>query len=404
MFLEFLVLTMKGLRYRPMRSYLTVLGIVIGIMLVVAILSLSSGIKGVVASTLQMFGSDLLIVQPGKSTNPLESLASLVGGQKFRDEDVMALARIDGVRFVAPMDIATMNMDFRGEKQSTMIHGAPWNEYKIIYEESQGLRLQDGNWPASDDVAEVVIGHRVAEELFKNKLRVGDEIILKSKKMKIAGVLASIGEQMADNVIFISLTNLRNLTGASRGVASAALKVRPGVDIDLVAKQIEYQLSQQKAVENFSVLTPEKIGNIVGNVLSIIELVLVVIAFISLVVGAVGIMNTMYTSVLERTKQIGIMKAVGASSDDVLTLFLIESGVLGAVGGVMGIIFGIVMAWGVGFAAAAFGVSGLFSFASLDLFQFFVILVITFITGVLSGILPARQAARMEPAEALRYE
>jgi len=129
-----------------------------------------------------------------------------------------------------------------------------------------------------------------------------------------------------------------------------------------------------------------------------------IIALVSLAVGAVGIMNTMYTSVLERTRQIGIMKAIGASSDAILSFFLLESGLIGAVGGLFGIILGIASAYALGVVAGGFGVRGLFSFGSLDFFGFFVILVITFITGILSGILPARQAALLEPAEALRFE
>lgn len=404
MFKDFIILTFKGIRYRPIRGWLTILGIIIGITLVVIILSLSSGIKNSITRTLQMFGSDLIIIRPGKVTNPIESIAALLGGRRFRDQDIADLAKIKGVRFVALMDIATLNVEFKGEKKNTMIHGAPWNEYKIIYEESQGLRLQSGRWPENDQVNEVVIGYRVAEDLFKEKAAVGNQLILKSKKMKIAGILSPVGEQMADNVIYLSLEVFRQLTGLRSGVISAAVKVESGADLDLITKQVEYQLSRQKVVEDFSVLTPEKIGNIIGDVLSIVETVLFSIALISLIVGAVGIMNTMYTAVLERTKQIGVMKAIGASNDSILSLFLIESGMIGIIGGVLGIIFGVTAAYVVGIAAAKFGVRGLFSFAALDFFGFFAILIITFITGVIAGALPARQAARMEPAEALRYE
>src|SRR3989338_7889298 len=130
---ELFILIFKNPRHRPIRGWLTILGVVIGIMLVVIILSLSDGIKGAVARTLQMFGSDLIIIRPGKSTNPIDSIASFVGGARFRDEDIAALGRIPGVRFVAPMDIATMRAEFRGDKKSAMIHGAPWREYRIIY-------------------------------------------------------------------------------------------------------------------------------------------------------------------------------------------------------------------------------------------------------------------------------
>lgn len=380
------------------------LGVVIGIMLVVFILALSAGIKGVVAQTLQMFGADLIVVRPGEATNPIESVAALVGGQRFRDKDILDLENIEGIRFVAPMDITTLNVEYAGEKKNTMLHGAPWKEYKIIYEESQGLKLAQGRWPENDQVNEVVLGYKVASDLFKEKVRVGDELVLKSKKMKVVGILTPIGEQMADNVIYLSLDIFRQLTGVRSGIVSAAIKVEPGANLDLITKQIEFQLKQQKTVEEFSVLTPEKIGNIIGSVLSVIETVLVIIALISLLVGGVGIMNTMYTSVLERTKQIGIMKAIGASQAVITALFLLESGFIGFVGGILGTVLGIVFAYTIGMIAGNFGVQGLFSFASLDYLGFLSLLVFTFIVGVLAGVLPARQAARMEPAEALRYE
>jgi putative ABC transport system permease protein len=115
-------------------------------------------------------------------------------------------------------------------------------------------------------------------------------------------------------------------------------------------------------------------------------------------------MDTMYTSVLERTKQIGIMKAIGASRDAIMSLFLIESGVIGLVGGALGIVSGLVVSYLIGLVAAGYGAPGLFSWAAIDYFELVVILIITFITGVLSGLFPARAASRLEPAEALRYE
>jgi len=398
---NFLILTLKGIRYRPIRSWLTILGIVIGIMLVVIILALGSGIQNAVSKTLQMFGSDLIMIFPGKETNPL---LGFLGGQKFKEKDLMNLEKIKGVKFVVPMEIATLNVEYKGEKKSIMIHAAPWAGMEETYKESQGVKLEKGRWPANDQVKEVILGYLTAKSLFKNPVRLGDEITIKSKRMKIVGYVSEIGNQMDDNTIYISLEIFRDLTGLRSGAGSALVKVMPGANIDLVAKQIKFQLSKQEVVRDFAVLTPEKSERLIGSVLAIIELVLIVIALISLLVGAVGIMNTMYTSVLERTKQIGIMKAIGASKDAILSLFLIESGMIGLVGGILGIVLGIISAYFIGLAASNFGVRGLFSFASLDFLGFLVILIITFITGIISGILPARQAAHMEPAQALRYE
>ena len=401
MFKNFISLILKSIRHRPVRSWLTILGIVIGIMLVVIIFALGGGIQNAIARLLQQFGSDLIIIFPGKETNPFLGLA---GGQKFKEEDLLDLKKIDGVRLVVPMSIAVLNVELKGEKKSVMFHAQPWREYKVVAEESKALKLIDGKWPENESAQKLILGHRAAFKLFRTAPRVSDELIVKGRRFKVAGIFSEVGMQDEDNQMWMSIKDFQALT-SQRGTAStAAIKVEPEANADLVAKQIKFQLSKQEIVRDFSVLTPEKANRLVGSILSVIELSLLLIAMISLVVGAVGIMNTMYTSVLERTKQIGVMKAIGASDDAILSIFLIESGVIGLVGGVLGIIFGIIMAWIAGVAAANFGVKGLFAFASLDFFGLLSILIITFITGIVAGILPARQAAKMEPAEALRYE
>ncbi len=380
---------------------MTILGIVIGIMLVVIILSLSGGIKNAVGKQLQMFGSNLIVIFPGKETNPL---IGFLGDQSFRERDLMELEKIKGVKTIVPMEVRVMNIEYKGEKKSILVHAAPWRGMIEVFEQAQGLRLQEGRWPINDQANEVVLGYLTINKLFKNKVRLGDEIIVKSKRMKVVGYVSEIGNQMDDNTIYISMDIFRNMTGIRGRERSAFAIIKPGANINLVAKQIKFSLSKQEVVRDFSVITPEKAGRLVGNVLSIIEFILMIIAGISLLVGAVGIMNTMYTSVLERTRQIGVMKAIGASSDSILSLFLIESGMIGLVGGILGIVFGVTASYIISFIAVKFGIGNLFSFASLDLLGLFVILIITFITGIVSGVLPARAAAKMEPAEALRYE
>ena len=343
---------MKGIRYRPIRGWLTILGVVIGIMLVVIILSLGSGIQNAVSQQLQRFGTDLIIIYPGKDTTPI---AGLIGGQKFREKDITDLKQIAGVRLVVPLEHAAMNVEHKGKKETTMISAAPWSGLSVTLEESQGVRLAKGTWPRDEEANEIVLGHLVANELFKNPVQIGDEIIVKSKRMTVVGVITTIGNRIDDNTIYVSLETFRILTGTRAGVSSALVKVEAGADIDLVARQIRFQLSKQEVIRDFSILTPAKAVNVIGGVLNIVELVLVIIALISLIVGAVGIMNTMYTSVLERTKQIGVMKAIGASNDAILSLFLIESGMIGIVGGILGIIFGVASAYFIGLIAESQG-------------------------------------------------
>lgn len=376
------------------------IGIIIGIMLVVLIFSLSQGIQNVLVERLQMFGSDLILVFPGKETNPT---AGLIGGQKFRAKDIEELEKIDGVKFIVPVDVATLTVEYKGEKKSVMIHGAPWSGMVQVMESSQGVKMEAGGWPTDDSSREVVLAYLTANSMFKNRIRAGDEIVIKSKRLIVRGILSRIGSQADDNSIFMSLENLRMVTGYS-GVMSVMVKTLPEANVDLIYRQIRTQLSRQEAVRDFSVITPEKAGALVQDILRIVELGLLFIALVSLLVGAIGVMNTMYTSVLERVRQIGVMKAIGATDDDILSVFLIESGIIGLLGGLLGIFFGLLFSFLVGFVAGELGIAGLFSWKSVDFFGLLAILSFTFVIGILAGVFPARQAARLEPADALRYE
>ncbi len=398
---DYFILTFKALRHRPIRSWLTVTGVVIGVMLVVVILSLGSGIKNVVNNMLAQFGSNYIMVFPGKETNPF---AGLIGAQKFRESDLLELEKIAGVDFVLPMDVAMVNMEYRGEKSTVRIQKGVWSGVAGVFESSRGIKLEGGVWPKDGDNGVAVIGYLVANQMFKNKINIGEDIIIKAKRMRVAGIISKIGAQDDDNSIYVSPADFGMITGLKPAAMMAFVKVNPEADVNLVALQVKARLSQQEVVRDFAVLTPETAERLAGNVLSIIELVFMSIGLISLLVGAVGIMNSTYTSVLERTKQIGIMKAIGATDEAILSLFLIESGVIGLVGGLIGIIFGILMSAIVGFSAGLAGFKGLFSFSSLDYFGLLSILLFTFVVGIISGILPARQASRKSPMEALRYE
>src|SRR3989338_10440961 len=151
---NFLSLIFKSVWRRPMRGWLTILGIIIGVMLVVIIFALSSGIQNAVARLLQQFGSDLIIILPGRETNPFLGLA---GGQKFKEEDLLDLKKIDGVRLVVPMSIAVLNTEFKGEKKSVMFHSQPWREYRVVAEESKALKLIDGKWPENESAQKLIL-------------------------------------------------------------------------------------------------------------------------------------------------------------------------------------------------------------------------------------------------------
>lgn len=400
MFGHFFVLIFRGLRHRQLRSWLTILGIVIGIMLVMIILALGNGMQQAIRTSMQVFGTDLIVIYPGKENNPL---AGIIGGSKFRQSDIAELARVHGVKFVLPFDHGIFTVEYKGEKQSAMLHAQNWEKYIDILEQSQGIKLEQGRYPTNDAANEIVLGSSVTRTMFQDPVRIGDDIIIKSKKFRVVGTMSPIGEQNHDSVLYISKDNYDEMHGAS-SVGAAIVKIQPEANIQIIAQEIRHNLSKQSVVEDFSVLTPNKANALVNRVLTLVEVSFMMIALVSLLVGGVGVMNTMYTSVLERTRHIGVMKAIGASAEAIIVLFLIESGIIGMIGGFFGIVSGLIVASGIGRLAGSLGVPGLFSWSSVDYVGAAALLVFTFIIGLIAGFLPARSAGLLEPAEALRYE
>ncbi len=399
MMFELLSLAVRSLLHRRLRSYLTVLGVVIGVALVISFQMLGDGLKNAINSQIRAFGTDLLFVYPGKSTS------SFFGGSdmEIRDRDISTIEQVDGVRTVMPVDMrSAVHVSFGGKEETVILHAQPTEAIKEIFEESSGFSLQDGAWPVDDQVHEIVLGNSVAEKTFDQPIRVGDILDLKGHRFTVSGILNLIGDNVPDTEIFISLANQRLIAGSRTGVQVAIVKVNPDANPDAVADDISYELSRQPGVGDISVITSQKAGEVAGDIVGLLGLVLSGIAAVAVVVAAVGIMNTMYTSVLERTKEIGVMKAIGATNRDVLLIFVLEAGIIGMLGGTLGALVGTLMAKAAEFMAKNSGFALLEVHA--DPILYMMVIVGSFAIGVVSGVLPARRAAHLSPVQALRYE
>ncbi|MBU2545014.1 ABC transporter permease, partial [Patescibacteria group bacterium] len=386
---EYIKIAIRSLRRSKIRSWLTMIGVVIGVFLIISLLSLSEGIKGAILQQLSMIGKDIIMVFPGE----LDNLATAFGGDlELSNNDIDAIEKAKGVQDVVPMNYKALAVRFKGEVKTILINGISLDKGLTVLRDDMGWQTTDGRWSIPGK-KEIVIGKAIPENIFPG-IKAGDEVTINGKKFEVAGVLQSLGNQQDDSSATMDLAVFQSLTGERDGAKFAMAKVKPGYDVDSVAENIEKELNEsRKRVRGidsptFSVLTSEKATAIVEDILAIIQAAIFGFASISIIVGAVGIMNTMYTSVHERIREIGIMKAVGAKRKTITTIFLIESGFFGLFGGIGGIILGLGLAKIAELVLKTTG--GLYLEASMSPWLILFGLTFSFLIGCLAGYFPAR--------------
>ncbi len=401
---EYFNIAVRNIRTRSLRSFLTILGIVIGVFLIISLLSLSEGLKSTINQQLQAMGGEMVMVMPGSDDDLLTSM--MFGGAKLQKEDIEAIKKAEGVDKVLGFSYTGAIARFKEESKQIAIAGYdPWKEGLDILSIFQGWSLTEGRWPSKGN--EVLIGSQVATEIFSKEVKAGSEITIKGRKFQVAGVLDSLGSKQDDSMVYMDMKVYQDVTGEKRGTAAYAMvKLEDGVDENAVAQKIEEALSETRKRRSgtdeadFSVITSEKMGAIAGNILGIIQMVIFAFASIAIIVGGIGITNSMFTSVRERTKEIGIMKAIGAKNSAILSIFLFEAGIVGLIGGIGGTLLGSLLAKGVEFYGQVHPVFYFTASVNLGLVVFG--LVFSFIIGCVSGVLPARTAAKLKPVDALR--
>ena len=330
----------------------------------------------------------------------------MFGGDKLEKQDLAAIENTDGVKKVIPASYQSANVRFNEENKSLVIEGFPLIDSMDVLQKFQGWSLQSGRWPEAG-AKEVVVGIKFGQDVFKQAIKPGDIFNIKGKKFTVAGVLNSLGSKTDDRSIFIDLGFFQDLVGQERGTAQMAMvQVDDGADTNLVAQKIKDNLRrvQRRAYGsdnlNFAVITSEKVQSIAGGVMAVIQFAVLAFASIAIIVGGIGIMNTMYTSVRERTREIGIMKAIGATNEAVMSIFLFEAGIIGLTGGIGGTALGLFVAW----VVQVYGqVHPMFYFtASFSPWIVIFGLGFSISVGCLAGIFPARAAAKLRPIDALR--
>ncbi|MBW3022591.1 ABC transporter permease [Candidatus Woesearchaeota archaeon] len=404
---DYFKLAIKNLFHRRLRSWLTMLGIFIGIAAVVALISLGQGLQTAINEQFQVLGSDRLLIYPAGMAGPPGSDTS---SARLYQDDVDVVKKSKGVKVAAGVLVQTLKVSKDKDFIYAMVFGIPTDkEGKEVFDITGRFDVQEGRKIKEGDRFNAVVGAEYVKENgpFGKPLEVGKIISLGGYDFKIVGIREALGAASYDTQIIITDEAIRDITGKKEEVSAIHAIVNEGEDPVEVAENIKKDLRKsrdvEKGKEDFEVQTAQQLITTVNTVLLIVQGIVIGIAAISLLVGAIGIMNTMYTAVLERTREIGVMKAVGAKNSGIFTLFFIEAGLLGSVGGIIGVLIGAGISKSVEFIGMAVWGTALIK-ATLPAWLIAGAIIFAFIIGAASGTFPAVQASKLQPVESLRYE
>lgn len=394
-----------GLRRRKLRSWLTIIGIIIGVAAIVLLVSLGQALDFFVRDQLSFFGEKTITISP-------------VGGGfaskgTLTEKDYDAVKKIAGVEYSSPIIQGAVPAQFKEDNSQVYVLGFT-TDFMKIYESNE---IANGRQFTDSENGAVVVGYTIANDFWgdpkkREIMQLGSKLILNNKSFTTIGTLKKNGgllSSIADIGVYLPYDQAREVIPLYKNndqVTRIDIKVKDGFNPKDVADEITRIMDSRHRVKSpderdYRVTTSEQIQRTVGAITGALTYFLLAISAISLFVGMIGVANTMFASVLERTREIGILKALGATDRTILSIFIFESALIGAVGGVIGVAFSVMLVLILSVVLTLLGFSlplGVSPY--LALFG----IGIAIFTGVASGYLPARRAAKMQAVEALRYE
>ncbi len=398
--------------HSKLRSWLTILGIVIGVGSVIAIMSLGEGLQQSMDAQMSGLGGDILTITSGFSrgiTFSHRRPGTGSSGSTATEEEVV-LDRIDLQALKGIPDIELIDTNIRGNAKiyylgksgSVTLTGVD----QKVWSKITTTEIRDGRMLGPADMNVILIGGRLADSYFDKPLGINKMVNIEDKAFRIVGILDDSGT----SIIMPLQMAYTVLDDKENGVYdSIVVKIKNEDELDYVIEKIEHKLMMTRHVteknRDFTVSSSKQFQEMRSEMLGSMTLFLTAIAGVSLLVGAVGIANTMFTSVLEKTKEIGIMKAIGARNKDILMIFLLNAGLIGLVGGLIGVVFGAVLS---GFVPMLMGGSmpmtrgGAATVVSME--SVVLALSVAVVIGVISGVVPAYNGSKLKPVDALRYE
>lgn len=389
---DYLSLIFSDIKSRKFSSFLTFFAISLGILSIFVIILVSQGFQQSIQDQFEKMGSNRLII-------------SASGGNTFAGKfqkgltsnEVKLLESKPYISDVQPMIQKKTSIKYLNQIVQSPILGVPFTK---AYFDDYNIEIETGRFPKNTDKYSIILGPEAAKNLFNKEVKVGSNLYINNTKFKVIGILKSVGNPSDDSQIYTSIDTIRNIFNLGNQVDVVFAKVTAGIDVNQASSNTKILLENKLGKDTVNVQTFDQLLGQVNSILSIVQMTLGGIALVSLLIGAVGIINTMFVIITEKTKEIGIMKAIGATNFDIFSIYVMHSGIFGTIGALIGVIFGSLIAIGFGSWAKNNG----YSFLTITVTPTAVIslLLFGFLIGVIAGFIPAKQASKLLIVETLR--
>jgi putative ABC transport system permease protein len=397
--LEYLEYSVKSMTQRKARTALTLLGIIIGIAVIVAMVSIGSGMQASIQKQLDKMGADKISILPPGGFAP--QLGAPREFTPFREKELIEIQRIAGVKSAVPHFWKGVTLEYRNEKHEVTVMGDS-DEGIELWRNAGFYELEKGRFYRSRETGVVMLGYRASKKLFDREINVGSEVKVNGKKFRVVGIMKEYGDKVGDEGVYMPIDVARNLFNAPGEITAIFVVAENERIVNDVAERVEDHLEKLRGGKDFEILTTRELAEQISRITRIVTFVLGGIASVSILVGGVIVMNTMLMAVLERTREIGVMKATGATNLVVLKVFLVESCLVGFLGGIAGVILGAGISETIHIIGRSYLGAGFMTLITKKLVLG--VLVFSMVIGSISGLYPALRASRLDPVEALRYE